>query len=42
VYDLTRDKPLTVHYRLWVGDGEVTAEQCEAMSKAFVESPKAK
>jgi hypothetical protein len=42
VYDLTKDKPLTVRYRLWVGDGEVTAEQCEAMSKAFVASTKTK
>jgi hypothetical protein len=41
-YDLLKDKPLTVHYRLWVGEGEVTAEQCEAMSKAFVESTKGK
>ena len=41
-YNLTKDKPLTVHYRLWVGDGEVTAEQCEAMSKAFVSSVKGK
>jgi len=40
VYDLAKDKPLTVHYRLWVGDGEVTAEQCEAMSKAFVRGVK--
>jgi hypothetical protein len=35
-YDLTKDKPLKVKYRLWVQDGEVTAEQCEALSKAFV------
>ena len=41
-YDLTKDKPLTVHYRLWVGDGEVTADQCAAMSKAFVDSTKVK
>lgn len=42
VYDLTKDKPLTVHYRLWVGEGEVTPEQAEAMSKAFVSSVKGK
>jgi Methane oxygenase PmoA len=41
-YDLTKDKPLTVHYRLWVGEREVTAEQCEAMSKKFVEATKGK
>jgi hypothetical protein len=35
-YDLTKDKPLKVKYRLWVQDGEVTAEQCEALSKEFV------
>jgi hypothetical protein len=34
-YDLTKDKPLKVKYRLWVRDGEVTAEQCAAMSKTF-------
>jgi hypothetical protein len=32
---LTKDKPLKVKYRLWVQEGEVTAEQCEALSKAF-------
>jgi Family of unknown function (DUF6807) len=42
VYDLTKDRPLTVHYRLWVGEGEVTAEQAEAMSKAFVSAVKGK
>lgn len=34
-YDLTKDKPLKVKYRLWVQEGEVTSEQCEALSKAF-------
>jgi hypothetical protein len=38
-YDLTKDKPLKVKYRLWVQEGEVTAEQCDALSKAFVEPP---
>lgn len=42
VYDLVKGKPLTVRYRLWVGEGEVTAEQCEAMSKAFVTATQAK
>lgn len=41
-YDLAKDKPLTVRYRLWVGGGEVTAEQCQAMSQAFVQSAKGK
>ena len=39
-YDLTRETPLSIKYRLWVQEGEVTAEQCEQMSKAFVEPPK--
>jgi Methane oxygenase PmoA len=39
-YDLTKDKPLTVKYRLWVVEGEVTAEQCEEQSKAFVKASK--
>ncbi len=41
-YDLTRDKPLNVKYRLWVQEGEVTADQCAALSQAFVEPPVAK
>ncbi|HJZ89889.1 MAG TPA: DUF6807 family protein [Gemmataceae bacterium] len=41
-YDLTKDKPLKVRYRLWVGEGEVTREQCEALSKAFVDSASGK
>ncbi len=40
VYDLTKDKPLHVKYRLWVQGGEVTPEQCEAMSRAFVTKKK--
>jgi hypothetical protein len=35
-YDLTKDKPLKVRYRLWVQEGEVTAKQCETMSALFV------
>ena len=41
-YDLTKDKPLAVHYRLWVQNGEMTVAQCEAMSQAFVNLPRAK
>jgi hypothetical protein len=40
-YDLTKDKPLAVKYRLWVQEGEVTPEQCAALSQAFVEPPSA-
>jgi Methane oxygenase PmoA len=39
VYDLTKDKPLKVHYRLWFQEGEPTVEQCEALSKAFTSAP---
>ena len=35
-YDLTPDKPLKLTYRVWVQEGEMTLEQCEAMSRAFV------
>ena len=35
-YDLTKDRPLKVRYQLWVQEGEVTAEQCEVLSRAFV------
>jgi hypothetical protein len=34
-YQLTPQKPLVVHYRLWIQEGEMTQEQCEALSKAF-------
>lgn len=40
-YDLTKAKPLAVKYRLWVQEGEVTAEQCAALSRAFAEPPTA-
>ncbi len=36
-YELTKDKPLEVRYRLWVQEGEMTVEQCEALSKGFTE-----
>jgi len=34
-YDLTKDKPLKVRYRLWVQEGEVTAKQCDELSALF-------
>ena len=37
-YDLTQEKPLKVHYRIWVQEGEMTVAECEALSKAFTES----
>jgi hypothetical protein len=39
-HDLTKDKPLQVQYRLWVQEGEMTGEQCEAITEAFVNPPK--
>ena len=36
-YDLTADKPLRVQYRLWLQEGEMTVEQCEALSRAFTD-----
>lgn len=39
-YQLTPQKPLFVKYRLWIQSGEMTVEQCEALSKAFVEPVK--
>ncbi|MDB5308943.1 MAG: hypothetical protein JWO38_3145 [Gemmataceae bacterium] len=41
-YELTPEKPLRVKYRLWVQEGEMTVEQCDAMSKAFVAPPEVK
>lgn len=37
VYELRPDNPLFVKYRLWIQDGEMTVEQCEALSHAFAE-----
>jgi hypothetical protein len=34
-YDLTAKNPLRVRYRVWLQEGEMTLEQCEALSKAF-------
>jgi hypothetical protein len=39
-YQLTPQKPLVVHYRLWIQEGEMTAEACEAMSKSFTQEVK--
>jgi len=38
-YDLTKEKPLKLNCRLWAQEGEMTGEQCQALSKAFVEPP---
>ena len=40
VYDLTPDKPLSVKYRVWVQEGEMTQKDCEEKYAAFVTPPK--
>ena len=37
-YTLTREKPLTVRYRLWLQAGEMTQERAAALSREFVQS----
>jgi hypothetical protein len=39
VADVTKEEPLNVKYRLWVQPGEMTVEQCEALSKEFAGAP---
>ena len=41
-YDLTPDKPLKLKYRVWVQEGEMTVEQCNALADAFVHPPATK
>lgn len=41
-YDLTPDKPLKLRYRVWVQEGEMTVDQCNAMAAAFVTPPETK
>jgi len=41
-YDLTPDKPLKLKYRVWVQEGEMTVEQCNAMTEAFTHPPATK
>ncbi|HET6576435.1 MAG TPA: DUF6807 family protein [Fimbriiglobus sp.] len=38
-YELAPGKPLTVRYRVWVQEGEMTKEECEALHRAFVDPP---
>jgi hypothetical protein len=35
--DVEPDKPLTVNYRLWLQEGEMTVEQANALSRQFAE-----
>ncbi|MFL5339628.1 MAG: DUF6807 family protein [Gemmataceae bacterium] len=39
-YDLTADKPLRLNYRVWLQEGEMTGEQCEALHRSFTEPVK--
>ncbi len=41
-YDLTAEKPLKLKYRVWVQEGEMTVEQCQAIADVFVNPPAAK
>ena len=38
-YDLTPDNPLRLKYRVWVQEGEMTVEQCNAIASGFVNPP---
>jgi hypothetical protein len=39
-YELTKDRPLVVRYRVWLQEGEMTVPQVQALSTAFVEPPR--
>jgi hypothetical protein len=39
-YELTEQNPLVVNYRIWLQEGEMTVDQCEALHKAFTAPPK--
>ena len=41
-YDLTPANPLKLKYRVWVQEGEMTVEQCQALAAAFVAPPAVK
>jgi hypothetical protein len=36
VADVTKDEPLDVKYRIWVQPGEMTVEECAALSQQFI------
>jgi hypothetical protein len=40
VYEVTKDKPLLINYRVWVQDGLMTVDQAAAKSRAFLEPVK--
>jgi Methane oxygenase PmoA len=37
-FDLTPKTPLKLKYRVWVQEGEITVEQCEAMAHGFTDA----
>jgi len=39
VYDVEKDKPLEVNYRLWLQEGELDGDQVKALDVDFVEPP---
>ena len=38
--EITEESPLVVNYRLWLQNGEMTAEQAQALRTAFAAPPK--
>ncbi len=40
-YDLVKDHPLVVNYRVWLQDGEMTGEQVQALYDEFAHPPRA-
>ena len=38
-YELTKDNPLLVNYRIWLQNGEMTREEVEGLSQEFVSPP---
>jgi hypothetical protein len=41
-YTLKPDHPLRLRYRVWVQEGDMTVEQCNALAEAFVHPPAVK
>ncbi len=39
VKDITKEQPLTVNYRLWLQEGEMSVEQMQALYRQFAEAP---
>jgi Methane oxygenase PmoA len=39
-YDLTKDHPLVVNYRVWLQGGEMTGEQVQALYQEFAQPPR--